>query len=159
MDDDEFIICILRGLGSEFDLIVATLNARDVFPSFEGVIDKLRDFEIHLQATRVTPPNVVFFTNRGRTSTKFRGTHGCRGRNIAHNQTTSQFHQKDACFSRSTKGNSGTRTQTFTNYGGRSAGRGHGGITCFRCGGPNHKADGYFASDKEAEQFKAFTAL
>jgi hypothetical protein len=72
MDDDEFIICILRGLGSEFDLIVATLNARDVFPSFEGVIDKLRDFEIRLQATRVTPPNVAFFTNRGRTSTKFR---------------------------------------------------------------------------------------
>jgi len=46
MDDDEFIICILRGLGSEFDPIVAALNVRDIFPSLEGVIGKLRDFEI-----------------------------------------------------------------------------------------------------------------
>ncbi|KAG6790018.1 hypothetical protein POTOM_006161 [Populus tomentosa] len=159
MDDDEFIICILRGLGSEFDPIVAALNARDVFRSLEGVIDKLRDFEIRLQATRVTSPNVAFFTNRGRTNTKFRGTHGFRGRNISHNQTTSQSHQRDARFSRFTKGNPGTRTQTFTNRGGRSTGRGRGGITCFRCGGPNHKADRCFASDEEAEQFKAFAAL
>ena len=82
MDDNEFIICILQGLGSEFDPIVAALNARDVFPSLEGVIDKLCDFEIRLQATRVTSPNVAFFTNRGKTSTKFHGTHGSRGRNI-----------------------------------------------------------------------------
>ena len=66
-----------------------------------------------------------------RTSTNFRGTHGSRGRNISHNQTTSQSHQKDACFSRSTRGNSGTCTQTFTNRGWRSASRGRGGITCF----------------------------
>ncbi|KAG6739150.1 hypothetical protein POTOM_056736 [Populus tomentosa] len=158
MDDDEFIICILRGLGSEFDPIVAALNARDVFPSLEGVIGKLRDFEIRLQATRVTSPNVAFFTNRGRTNTKFRGTHGSRGRNISHHQTT-QSHQRDARFSHFTKGNPGTRTQTFTNHGGRSTGRGRGGITCFRCGGPNHKADGCFAPDEEAEQFKAFAAL
>jgi len=69
------------------------------------------------------------------------------------------LHQKYACFSRSTKGNYGTRTQTFTNHGGRSAGRGRGGITSFRCGGPNHKANGCFASDEEVEQFKAFAAL
>nr|TKS04854.1 uncharacterized protein D5086_0000138950 [Populus alba] len=35
MNDDEFIICILRGLGSEFDPVVAALNARDIFPSLE----------------------------------------------------------------------------------------------------------------------------
>ncbi|KAG6793802.1 hypothetical protein POTOM_003025 [Populus tomentosa] len=157
MDDDEFIICILRGLGSEFDPIVAALNARDVFPPLEGVIGKLRDFEIRLQATRVTSPNVAFFTNRGRTNTKFRGNNSSRGRNISHSQTTS--HQRDARFSCFTKGNPGTRTQTFTNRGGRSTGRGRGGITCFRCGGPNHKADGCFAPDEEAEQFKAFAAL
>ena len=98
MDDNEFIICILQGLGSEFDPIVAALNARDIFPSLEGVIGKLRDFEIRLQATRVTSPNVAFFTNRGRTNTKFRGTHGSRGRNISHQQTT-QSQQRDARFS------------------------------------------------------------
>jgi hypothetical protein len=52
MDDDEFIICILRGLGSEFDPIVAPLNARDTFPSLEGVIGKLHDFEIRIQEHR-----------------------------------------------------------------------------------------------------------
>lgn len=35
MDDDEFI------LGSEFDPIVAAINARDNFPSLENVIGKL----------------------------------------------------------------------------------------------------------------------
>nr|TKS16667.1 hypothetical protein D5086_0000020980 [Populus alba] len=35
MDDDDLIICILSGLGYEFDPIVATLNARDMFPSLE----------------------------------------------------------------------------------------------------------------------------
>ncbi|KAG6787245.1 hypothetical protein POTOM_008884 [Populus tomentosa] len=103
MDDDECIICILRGLGSEFDPIMAAFNARDVFSSLEGVIGKLYDFKIHLQATPVTPPNVAFFTNRGRTGTKFHGTHGSYGCNITHNQTTSQFHQKDACFHASLK--------------------------------------------------------
>jgi len=159
MDDDEFIICILRGLGSEFDPIAAALNARDIFPLLEGVIDKLRDFEIHLQVAWVTSPNVAFYTNHGRTNTKSRGIHGSRGRNITHNQTTSQSQQKDGRSSCSTRGNSGTRTQTFTNRGGHRVGHRCGGITYFRCGGPNHKADGCFALDEEAEQFKVFAAL
>jgi hypothetical protein len=36
MDDDDFIICIMRGLWSEFDPIVAAFNARDMFPSFKA---------------------------------------------------------------------------------------------------------------------------
>jgi hypothetical protein len=159
MDDGEFIICILRGLGSEFDPIVVALNAQDIFPPLEGVIDKLCDFEIRFQAAWVTSPNVAFYTNRGKTNTKSRGTHGSHGRNITHNQTTSQSQQKDACSSRSTRGNFGTRTQTFINHGGHRAGRGRGGITCFRCRGPNHKANGCFASNEEARQFKVFAAL
>ncbi|KAF5472656.1 hypothetical protein F2P56_009355 [Juglans regia] len=159
MDDDEFIICILRGLGSEFDPIVAALNARDIFPPLEGVIGKLRDFEIRLQAARVTSPNVAFYTNRGRTNTNSRGTYTSRGRNIAHNQSPSQSQHKDVRSFRSTRGNSGTRTKPLINRGGRITGRGRGVITYFRCGGPNHKADGCFASDEEAEQFKAFAAL
>nr|TKS09037.1 hypothetical protein D5086_0000097240 [Populus alba] len=42
---------------------------------------------------------------------------------------------------------------------GRSFGCERGGITCFRCGGPNHKIDGCFASDDEAAQYKAFAAI
>ena len=62
MDDDDLIVCILRGLGSEFDPIVAAFNARDMFPSFEGVINKLCDFEIRLQNAKTTSSNVAFYT-------------------------------------------------------------------------------------------------
>ena len=65
MDDNEFIICIFQGLGSEFDLIVTKLNARDIFPSPEGVIGKLCEFEIQLQEARATTSNIAFYTNRG----------------------------------------------------------------------------------------------
>ncbi|KAF5458236.1 hypothetical protein F2P56_022282 [Juglans regia] len=149
MDDDEFIICILWGLGSEFDPIIVALNARDMFPPLEGVIGKLRDFEIRLQAARMTSPNVALYTNRGRTNTRSRGAHGSRG----------QPRYKDARSSCSTGGNFENRNQTFSSRGGRSIGCGRGGITCFQCGGPNHKANGCFASDEDVEQFKAFAAL
>ncbi|KAF9685217.1 hypothetical protein SADUNF_Sadunf03G0031700 [Salix dunnii] len=56
--------------GSEFDPIVAALNARDIFPSLEGVIGKLRDFEIRIQGARTTAPSMAFYTNRGRTNPK-----------------------------------------------------------------------------------------
>lgn len=41
MNEDDFITCILRGLGSEFDPIKVAINAQDAFPPLEGVISKL----------------------------------------------------------------------------------------------------------------------
>ena len=41
----------------------------------------------------------------------------------------------------------------------RSSSWERGGITCFLCGGPNHKTDGCFASDDEAAQYKTFAAI
>jgi hypothetical protein len=41
----------------------------------------------------------------------------------------------------------------------RSSGCGRRGITCFFCGGPNHKIDGCFALDDEVVQYKAFVAI
>ena len=70
MDDDDLIVCILRGLGSEFDPIVPALNARDMFPSLEAVISKLSDFEIRLQNAKTTSSSVAFYTNRNRSYTK-----------------------------------------------------------------------------------------
>jgi hypothetical protein len=70
MDDDDLIVCILHGSGSEFDPIVTTLNARDMFLSFEGVISKLHDFEIKLYNAKTTPSNVAFYINRNRSHTK-----------------------------------------------------------------------------------------
>ncbi|KAG6745145.1 hypothetical protein POTOM_051789 [Populus tomentosa] len=107
MDDDDLIVCILRDLRSKFDPIVAAVNARDMFPPCEGMISKLRYFEIKLHNAKTTPSNVAFYTNRNR----------------------------------------------------RSSGHGRKGITCFRYGGPNHKADGYFASYDESAQYKAFTTF
>lgn len=58
MYKDDFIICILRGLGSEFDPIVVAINTCNEFPSLEGVISKLCDYEMRLLAARdvVVPP-------------------------------------------------------------------------------------------------------
>ena len=70
MDDDDLIVCILRGLGSEFDLIVAALNARDMFSSLESVISKLRDFKLGIQNAKNTSSSVAFYTNRNRSHPK-----------------------------------------------------------------------------------------
>nr|TKR97061.1 hypothetical protein D5086_0000216800 [Populus alba] len=78
MDDDDLIVCILRGLGSEFDPIVAAFNARDMFPSLEGVISKLRDFEIRIQNVKTISSSVAFYTNRNRSHTKPHGNFNMR---------------------------------------------------------------------------------
>lgn len=62
MDDDDFIICSLRGLGS-------ALNAKDNCPPLENVICKLRDFEIRLSpSTQENFSVVTLYTNRAVTS-------------------------------------------------------------------------------------------
>lgn len=36
----------------------------------------------------------------------------------------------------------------------------HGGwIICFRCGGPNHKPDSYYATDEEVERYQSFLSI
>ncbi|KAG6794077.1 hypothetical protein POTOM_003310 [Populus tomentosa] len=153
MDDDEFIICILRGL-------VAALNARDTFPSLEGIIGKLRDFEIRIQGARTTAPSIAFYTNSGRTNSKpwinnnthGRNNHSFTTRNLPNN---TPLRAKETRFPRQNGSFNGIR-QKQVPY---NSNRGRGSITCFRCGGPNHKADGCFASDEEADQYKAFAAI
>jgi hypothetical protein len=41
------------------------LNVRDIFPSLEGFIGKLHEFEIRLQGAQATTSNIGFYTNRG----------------------------------------------------------------------------------------------
>jgi len=158
MDDDDLIVCILRGLGSEFDPIVAALNARDMFPSLEGVISNLRDFEIKLQNAKTTSSNVAFYTNRNRSHTKPQGSSNMRDRPGGYSKMQFQGHNKDTYNTRPGDNSSRTKLPSFTRTG-HSSGRGRGGITCFRCGGPNHKADGCFTSDDEVAQYKAFAAI
>ncbi|XP_041003997.1 uncharacterized protein LOC121249352 [Juglans microcarpa x Juglans regia] len=150
MDDDDFIICILRDLGSKFDPIVAALNAKENFPSLEVVIGKLRDFELRVSATcKIHSPTTLYISrvsstnaNLGNASAlshqKYKGQRGS-----GHSQTS----------------NPPPRSQpTPSRGGGRNNGYG-GHITCFHCGSPNHKVDVCFATDEEVERYKAFLSI
>ena len=133
MDDDDFIVCILRGLGSEFDPIVATLNARDMFPSLEGVISKLRDFEIRLQNAKTTSSNVAFYTNINHSHTKTQGSSNMRDCPDGYSKMQFQGRNRDTYNTRSGDNSSRTKLTSFT-HPSHSSGRGRGGISCFRCG-------------------------
>lgn len=65
IDDDEFIIFILHDLEPEFDPIVATINARDVFPLLKSVIGKLQDFELRIISARVVFSTIAMYNNYG----------------------------------------------------------------------------------------------
>jgi hypothetical protein len=47
--DDDFIICLLRGLESKFGPITVVINARDNFPFIKAIISKLKEFDLQLQ--------------------------------------------------------------------------------------------------------------
>jgi len=96
MDDDDLIVCILRGLGSEFDPIVAALNASDMFPSLEAVISKLRDFEIRLQNAKTTSSSVAFYTNINRSYTKLQGSSNMRDHPDGYSKMQFQGRNRDA---------------------------------------------------------------
>ncbi|KAG6784643.1 hypothetical protein POTOM_010341 [Populus tomentosa] len=125
MDDDDLIVCILRGLGSEFDPIIAALNARDMFPSLEGVISKLRDFEIRIQNARTTLSSVAFYTNRNRSNTKTHGNFNMRDRRGGYSKMQFQGRNRDGYNARSGDSSSRTKLPSFTRTG-RSSGRGRG---------------------------------
>jgi hypothetical protein len=114
MDDDDLIVCILRGLGSEFDPIVAALNARDMFPSPEGVISKLRDFEIRLQNAKTTSSNVAFYTNRNRSHTKPQGSSNMRDRPGGYSKMQFQGRNRDTYNTRPGDNSSRTKLPSFT---------------------------------------------
>ena len=158
MDDNDLIVCILRGLGSEFDPIIATLNARDMFPSLEGMISKLCDFEIRIRNAKTTLSSIAFYINRNRSHTKPHGNFNMRNCPGGYSKMQFQGRNRDAYNTRFGDSSSRTKLPSFTLIGRRS-GRGRGGITCFHCGGPNHKTDGCFASNDEAARYKAFAAI
>ena len=96
MDDDDLIVCILRGLGSKFDPIIAALNARDMFSSLEDVISKLRDFEIKLQNAKTTSSNVSFYINKNLSHTKPQGSSNMCDRPGGYSKIQFQGRNRDA---------------------------------------------------------------
>lgn len=78
IDDDDFIICILHGLGLEFDPIVVGINAREVFPPLESVISKFQVFELRISITRALSHVVAMYTNRGAFTSDFKENRGGR---------------------------------------------------------------------------------
>jgi len=123
MDDDDLIVCILRGLGSEFDPIVAALNASDMFPSLEPVISKLRDFEIRLQNAKTTSSIVAFYTNINRSYTKPQGSSTMRDHPDGYSKMQFQGRNRDAYNTRYGDNSSRTRLSSFTRTG-HNSGRG-----------------------------------
>ncbi|KAF9672613.1 hypothetical protein SADUNF_Sadunf11G0060800 [Salix dunnii] len=115
MDDDDLIVCILSGLGSEFDLIVAALNACDMFPSLEGVISKLRDFEIRLQNAKTTTSNISFYTNRNHAHAKSQGNFNMRDGTGGYSKIQfQQGHNRDTYSTQSGDNSSRTKQNSFT---------------------------------------------
>ncbi|XP_041003888.1 uncharacterized protein LOC121249240 [Juglans microcarpa x Juglans regia] len=90
MDEDDFITCILRGLGFELDPIVAAINAHEVFPPLEGVIGKLKDLEMCIVSAHEASSAIALYTNHGNFNNHTRGFRNSCGRGSA----PSQYHQQ-----------------------------------------------------------------
>ena len=129
-----------------------------MFPSLEGMINKLCDFEIRIQNAKTTSSSVAFYINRNRSHTKPHRNFNMRDRPGGYSKMQFQGRNRVAYNTRYGDSSSRTKLPSFTRTS-RNFGRGRGGITCFRCGGPNHKNDGCFASDDEVAQYKAFAAI
>jgi hypothetical protein len=83
-------------------------------------------------------------------------TQGCNNHNFTRRNSigsTSSSQDKKTRFPHFNIGSCGTCQKQFSYHGGR----GYGAITCFQCGGPNHKTDRCFASDED--QYKAFATI
>uniref|UniRef100_A0A6N2LVF6 Retrovirus-related Pol polyprotein from transposon TNT 1-94-like beta-barrel domain-containing protein n=1 Tax=Salix viminalis TaxID=40686 RepID=A0A6N2LVF6_SALVM len=112
------------------------------------------------KGARTTAPSMAFYTNRGRTNPKPWMNHGTRGRNQRnftgrHSTNSNSLRARETRFPQQSGSFTGIRQKQTPH----NNNRGRGGITCFRCGGPNHKADGCFAPEEEADQYKAFAAI
>lgn len=142
-EDDDLIICLLRDLGSEFDPIVAAINAWDSFPSLEVVIQKLHDFEILISAARDLNTIVALYTNHASSTNCTRGFNSGCGRSQPNQQRS-----KGKCG----RANVGQIQPTSNRGGGRAAAHAKQ-ITCFGYGGSNHKADVCYATDEEAKHY------
>ena len=66
MSDDKLIHVVLKGLGSKFKNLSATIRARDTLISFEELHDKLVDYELTLKhnETLSEKPNITVQFNK-----------------------------------------------------------------------------------------------
>ena len=150
--DNDFIICLLRGLGSEFGPIMVVINARDNFPFIKAIISKLKEFDLQLQTWRHS--TISFYTNKTITSPHRNAWNSSCGRYQNNYQKYKTNHGGGRYQGRIIFG---CPRQHLSRGNGKPPAR-HGCITCFLCGGPNHKADNCWASDEEAESYQAFLA-
>ena len=60
VSDDEVIVHTFNGLGDEYKKLVAAMRAHDSPMSFEGLYDKLTDFEIYLKCEdKLLGPSII----------------------------------------------------------------------------------------------------
>ncbi|XP_011012711.1 PREDICTED: uncharacterized protein LOC105116907 isoform X2 [Populus euphratica] len=103
---------------------------------------------------------MAFYTNHGHTNSKPWINTSTRGRNhrsftVRNPPNNNLLRAKETRFPCQNGSFNGTCQKQISHNSNRRCGS----ITCFRCGGPNHKADGFFASNEEADQYKAFAAI
>ncbi|KAK8957728.1 hypothetical protein KSP39_PZI001284 [Platanthera zijinensis] len=159
IDEDDLVMWLLRGLGSEFDPIVAAINLSRDSPTVDEVTALLFDFELRLQTTRrdIVQPTAMY-SARGRGRTHF-GNRSVRGRGkFGDGQGGGRTSQNRAPPSPTTsRGGRGTPGQRLK---GAPRTTDDSNVVCFRCGHPYHKANNCFAPDSViTNQVQSFAAI
>jgi len=154
IDEDDLVMWLLRGLGSEFDPIVAAINLSRDSPTVDEVAALLFDFELRLQTTRREDQPAAMFTARGRGRSHY-GYKGARGRGQSGGgRSGGQTSHGRGPPTRGGRGTPGQRSK------GAPRTTDDSNVVCFRCGHPYHKANNCFAPDSVvSNQAQSFAAM
>ncbi|KAK8951385.1 hypothetical protein KSP39_PZI003284 [Platanthera zijinensis] len=159
IDEDDLVMWLLRGLGSEFDPIVAAINLSRDSPTVDEVTALLFDFELRLQTTRrdlVQPAAMYSARGRGRThfgNRSVRG-HGQFGDGRGGGRAS---HNRGPPSPTTSRGGRGTQGQRLK---GAPRTTNDSNVVCFRCGHPYHKANNCFSPDSViTNQVQSFAAI
>lgn len=154
VDDEDLILWISRGLGSEYDPLVAAINTQTVCPSYAAVSGILLDFELRLTPLIATPPS-AFTATSARTYGPSTPSSPAFSSPSDNNRTPPSSRRHDS------RGRGGGRGRGRGHGGDRGGGRGRSSLTsgsssmppsssnvvCYRCGHPYHKANHCWAPD------------
>ncbi|KAB2626027.1 hypothetical protein D8674_017687 [Pyrus ussuriensis x Pyrus communis] len=151
LSDDDLLLYILNGVGSDFKEIAAVVRSRDTLISFENLHDKLVEHEAALKRddTIVVPPVItanVTQTSRFHTSNRGFRSHNSnsnRGSFLFRNPSRSSFeHPHTSSIATNSRGSYKPIQQSFTDNGRRPTNMNNTGYRgfCQWCGTQGHSA-------------------
>ncbi|KAI5313965.1 hypothetical protein L3X38_043141 [Prunus dulcis] len=135
LSDDDLLLYILNGVGSEFKEITAVVRSRDTSISFENLHDKLVEHEAALTRADAPVTTPVITANVTQSSQRAPTNRGSRSNNYNHNRGSSSFRNNY-------RGSSESTSPSTTDNGRRSnntTGTGYRGY-CQWCGTQGHSA-------------------